>query len=165
MIQKKIELAYGILNLLLKERNFLDRLLPLLERLKKTVEFSKEESLKIGMVSICAKCASEGKTCCGSGIEGKYSAELLTINLLLQVPLPKKPEIEGMCYFLSPKGCTLMVRDVFCINYICERIKEKLPPNSLKNLRKLEGEALEIQFTIEEKIKKLLKDMSERPFM
>lgn len=163
-IQKKIELANYLRDIILSRKDLLNELTSFLERLKRTIILAKEESHRIGMVDICADCASEGKTCCGADIENKYSPELLTINLLLQVPLPKNQEIKGMCYFLSPTGCTLLARDVFCINYICEKIKRRLPPSLLKRLRDLEGEALELQFEIERKIKRILTESVKEPF-
>lgn len=163
-VQKKIELAYSFRDFLLGRRDILEKLAAALEKLKKTIIITKEESLGIGMVSICADCAKEGKTCCGAEIENKYSTELLTINLLLQVSLPKKPEIEGMCYFLSSRGCTLLARDVFCVNYICDRINRRLSPSMLKKLRDLEGEALEIQFELEKKLKRLFTESVREPF-
>lgn len=163
-MQKKIDLAYYLRDILLSKSDLLEKLASPLQRLKNAIILAKEESLRIGMVSICADCAKEGKTCCGAGIESKYSPELLAINLLLQVSLTKNPQIEGMCYFLSSKGCTLLARDVFCINYICDKIKRRLSPSVLKKLRDLEGEALEIQFEIEKELKRLFIESVREPF-
>lgn len=151
-IESNIELAHRLRELILREQKLSEKVIPLINHLRDVLSSLKRESTEIGMVSICAKCAEEGKCCCGSEIEYKYSPQLLAINLLLQVSIPKKPEIEGMCYFLTSKGCCLLARDVFCLNYICERIRDRLTPEMLTRLRELEGEALRLQFELEKSL-------------
>lgn len=153
-IKRKIEIA------LRKKEKIQDREIPenikkLMEKLNHYIIRADQERTNIGMSEICAKCGIEGKSCCGSEIELKYSAELLLINLLYGVKLPDKPHFSDKCYFLTSTGCCLFARDVFCINFICDKIKKLLSPDKLKTLRTLEGLQIETQFILEEFFKKI----------
>lgn len=153
-IQRKIELAKSKWKLLLSEEKILNKLYPLLEELKVSINNSNRMRFEIGMTKICADCGTHNNSCCGSEIELKYSCELLIINLLYGIDLNFEPELKGMCYFLKKDGCILFARDVFCINFVCNDIREKISALDLKNLRELEGKCLNIQFEIEEFLKK-----------
>lgn len=154
-IYEKIRLAKLKKEKTLEKNEFLARLHQLLYELKNYIKFAEKERYESGMAQICAQCAMENKACCGSEIELKYSPELLTINLLYGISLPKKGEIGGMCFFLKERGCCLFARDVFCINFICDRIRTELPINKIKKLKELEGLQLNLQFKIEEILKKI----------
>ena len=116
------------------------------------IEENKERTI-IGMTEICIECGKSGKVCCGSAIEFKYSNELLLINLILGVNFPNQSQIPDMCFFLSLSGCCLISRDAFCINFICDKIKEKIPVDKMRRLRELEGLHLNLQFQIEQRLK------------
>lgn len=154
-IQEKIKQAKIKKEKLLKDPDTLQKINTLLNKLCNFILEAEKERVSTGMANICANCAVENKSCCGSEIELKYSPELLTINLLYERNLPEKAEVPGMCYFLTEQGCSLFARDVFCINFICDKIKISLPPNKIKKLRELEGLQLNLQFTIEEILKKI----------
>jgi ferredoxin len=119
------------------------------------IEENKERKI-IGMTEICIECGKSGKVCCGSAIEFKYSNELLLINLILGVNFPNKSQIPDMCFFLSLSGCCLIARDAFCINFICDKIKEKIPVDKMRRLRELEGLHLNLQFQIEQRLKEFI---------
>ncbi|MFN3480052.1 MAG: hypothetical protein ACK415_06660 [Thermodesulfovibrionales bacterium] len=131
-------------------------LISLIEGLKAAIEHSEIERLKTGVAAECARCGVLNNDCCGRGIELRYSRELLLINLLLDVNLPTSRHNENSCYFLTPEGCCLKARDVFCINFLCRKITDRIPPERLLLLREFEGEMLEIIFRLEERIKMLL---------
>lgn len=141
----------------LEKKGELSKIEGLLNQLKDFIIQENNERLLCGMTEICAQCGKEGKACCGSAIEFKYSDELLLINLLFGVELPQQPEFPDMCYFLTSSGCLLFARDPFCINFICDRIKEKIPLERLKRLRELEGLHLQLQFKLEQMLKDLMK--------
>lgn len=154
-IYEKIYLAELKKEKTLQKKEFLAQLYQLLDELKNYIKYAEKERYESGMAQICVQCAMENKVCCGSEIELKYSPELLTINLLYGISLPKKQEIKGMCFFLKEKGCCLFARDVFCINFICDRIRTALPINKIKKLKELEGLQLNLQFKIEEILKNI----------
>ncbi len=124
--------------------------------LKDCIMEADTERKRTGMTAICTKCGQDSESCCGSGIELKYSPQLLLINILFGVKMPSKSEFPDKCYFLKSNGCCLFARDVFCINFICYKIKDKLSPRLLRKLRELEGKQLHLQFILEEKLKKLM---------
>ncbi len=154
-IYRKFHLAKEKKDKILQEREYFSEIFQLLNELKKVINDAQKERLETGMAHICAQCAMESKPCCGSEIENKYSVELLTINLLLGISFPTKEKIIEMCFFLTDRGCSLLARDVFCINFICEKIKSQLSPLRLKKLREFEGLQLNLQFKIEEMLKKI----------
>ncbi|MCS7163540.1 MAG: hypothetical protein NZ845_00870 [Thermodesulfovibrio sp.] len=129
-----------------------------LKSLRELITKENIERALIGMTEICSKCGKEGKACCGSGVEFKYSDELILINLLLGVKFPDEPEFPNMCFFLTSSGCLLFARDAFCINFICDKIKERIPLEKLKNLRELEGLHLHLQFSFEQMLKRFIYD-------
>ena len=61
-----------------------------LKELSARVEASSSLCLLSGVARACRLCdREEGGSCCGAGIEDRYSPELLLINLLLGVTLPE----------------------------------------------------------------------------
>jgi hypothetical protein len=127
----------------------------LLTDLKRAIETTRLERLRIGMTSECERCGSFNRDCCGSGIELRYTVELLLLNLLLGVEIPERRELDDSCYFLTSRGCCLLARHVFCVNYLCRRLLDLLPVDTLSRLQRLEGIELEIIFRLEEMIKTL----------
>ena len=62
-----------------------------LRELSARVEASSYFCLLSGVARACRLCdREEGGSCCGAGIEDRYSPELLLINLLLGVPCPNR---------------------------------------------------------------------------
>lgn len=142
----------------LEEKGILSKIHGLLNQLKEFIVEENNERALSGMTEICAQCGKEGKACCGSAIEFKYSDELLLINILLGTKFPNEPEFPNMCFFLTTSGCVLFARDAFCINFICDKIKEKNPLERLKRLREVEGLHLQLQFKLEQIIKQFSDD-------
>lgn len=126
--------------------------------LKKAVTDSRKKMEDIGLVDECRQCEeAEGGTCCGAGIENRYSGILLLINLLLGRNLPEHAPGAGSCFFLGPLGCTLTAKHVICINYICRKITDRINPEKLAGLRDLEGTELNLLFLLNERIKMILR--------
>lgn len=153
---KKIHLAKGLLKSHGETFYKNQQMLSLLSELREAIKATETERIKTGVASECAKCGSLNKDCCGRGIELRYSTEILLINILLGVNLPESLVSTDSCYFLTPAGCCLKARDVFCINYLCRRITDNLTPMKLRHLRELEGREATIIFRLEELIKRLL---------
>lgn len=152
-VTKKILIARGLLRdygeYLLKDHQASS----LLKKLKVAIESTEKERIKTGVASACARCGFLNRDCCGHGIELRYSIELLLINLLLGTRPPEQRTTQDSCYFLTPKGCSLQARDVFCVNFLCRMITDSIPPTDLRRLRELEGDMLDITFRLEERIK------------
>lgn len=135
-----------------KDRTIID----LLDRLKKAIQTSHEEMTAAGIVDLCRECErNEGGSCCGAGLENKYDGWLLLINLLLNVKLPKKRHDPESCFFLGETGCLLLARHVICVNYVCNKIADRIDPQAIKALREKEGEELNTLFLLNENVKKI----------
>ena len=111
-----------------------------------------------GIADECRQCEhDEGGSCCGAGLENKYSGTLLLINLLLGAKLPSKRTGPSNCHFLGDEGCRLLARHVICVNYICRKISDRIDPERIAILREAEGRELDILFLLNERVKKLLR--------
>lgn len=101
----------------------------------------------------CAMCSETRMGgCCASGIEKWYEHVLLLVNLLMGVDLGKTGEIGGCCMFLGSTGCILAARHSFCVNYMCEDLKNSLSPSSLKILMTRAGEEISCGILAEQAI-------------
>lgn len=129
----------------------------LLGRFETAAAFSRRRMRETGVEAFCRDCERlEGGSCCGKGIEDRYSAVLLLINRLLNRPLPRARWDSAGCFFLGPKGCVLAARHVICINYLCGRITRSLSPTTLEPLRTCEGAEIQTLFLLEERVKQVL---------
>lgn len=134
------------------------KLIRLLNELEESIAESRKYLDISGISQICSICdKEEGGSCCGKGIENRYTPTVLLINLLLGINLPQTPLNNKSCLFLSTNGCTLMARDTICINYICKKIEKTVPREILSKLREIEGVELEKLFFADEYIKDKLK--------
>lgn len=130
----------------------------LLERLDHAIDASHWEMADSGVVELCRLCdEEEGGSCCGAGIENRYSSILLLINLLLGGTLPLSPLSPSNCHFLGETGCRLRARHVLCVNFACKKITQRLQPAQLRPLRGKEGHELECLFFLNEQLKKILR--------
>ena len=127
----------------------------LLRKLRDCIENTNRSMVTLGVVAECKDCEEkEGGSCCGSGIENKYDAVLLLINLLLGFSLENQEPSKNSCSFLGKKGCTLTARHVLCVNYICQKLQKKLTREELIALQTCAGEELDTLFFLHEAIKK-----------
>jgi hypothetical protein len=129
----------------------------LLKKLKRAINASHSEMAHTGIIEFCSRCEQEeGGSCCGIGLEKKYTGVLLLINLLLGCPIPGRRQNPSSCFFLGKEGCGLLSRQVICINYLCKKITDQIEPHKIAPLRKKEGIELDLLFHLNERIKKVL---------
>jgi len=132
----------------------------LLSKFKKAACLSYEYMAEAGLENACRACEErEGGSCCGAGMENRYSGVLILINLLLEQKLPAKRHDPKSCFFLKESGCSLLARHVICVNYLCKKITERIDPEKISRLRDKEGTELEILFLLNERVKAILKNM------
>ncbi|MFC1884708.1 hypothetical protein ACFL2O_08050 [Thermodesulfobacteriota bacterium] len=132
----------------------------LLNSLKIAVAESRSIMIESGLSTLCEQCeVEEGGSCCGRGLEDRYSAGLLLINLMLNASLPEERYDESSCFFLGKKGCLLKARHAICVSYICRKTKHLLDPDLLKLLQDNEGIELDSVFRLNERIKILLRGL------
>jgi hypothetical protein len=129
----------------------------LLELLHENLAASGRVSRDLGIVAACKHCEEdEGGSCCGAGIENRYSPHLLLVNLLLGASLPEERCFADSCYFLGKEGCVLKARDILCINYLCTRINRLLAHEDLLTLQAVTGKEMETVFLLHEAVKQFI---------
>ena len=157
-IQDKIEQAHNLLETCGSSLIEDPSIHALLRKLRDSIENTYQIMLSLGVVAECKNCEEkEGGSCCGAGIENKYDAVLLMINLVLGGSLQNLEPDGNSCYFLGKNGCKLIARHVLCVNYICEKLQKKLTRKELIALQTSAGEELETLFLLHEAIKKRLR--------
>ena len=130
----------------------------LLKRFKKAAKISHEAMVQAGVFHECGKCEErEGGSCCGKGLENRYSGVLILINLLLGLELPEHRLDKKSCFFLKANGCSLLARHVICVNYLCKKITDRIDPEKIAIMREKEGIELELLFLLNERVKAVLK--------
>ncbi len=138
-------------------------LVKLLAQLEKLSDRSQNVMHELGVVKSCMSCElEEGGSCCGAGIENRYTPTLLLINLLLGRKLPEKRRWENSCHFLVETGCCLTARQVLCINYLCRKVCEKLSREELMRLQDTTGEEIEVGFITYEQTQRLLQKLTKK---
>jgi hypothetical protein len=131
--------------------------LRLLKKLDQNIEATREEMQTTGVLSECADCALHGEgTCCGLRTGYKCDSILLFINLLLGRSVSDQPKDPQKCFFLTDKGCSLRARPVICVNFVCNRLRDKIPHEQLVRLQEIAGAELDMLFATEEYIKKMV---------
>lgn len=109
------------------------------EAIAKTNDFMR----KAGIHNTCGRCASgSGGSCCFEGVEAWYDRCLLLINLLLGVEIPGGGAFPGHCRFVGERGCRLVARYAFCVNYLCPALQEALGPQGCGTLSSIVGAEL-----------------------
>lgn len=136
-----------------------ERIVSLLGKMAESTAASARVMAQVGVSEICRRCdTEEGGSCCGAGIESRYSKVLLLVNLLMGTRLPSRRLFGDSCYFLGDHGCILMARDVLCVNYLCSKIQQALSPKELRELQETTGKEMDLLFTLNEAVKKKMAD-------
>ena len=129
-----------------------------LRELSARVEASSKFCLLSGVARACGLCdLEEGGSCCGAGIEDRYSPELLLINLLLGVTLPESRISAKSCHFAGDRGCVLSAREILCVNYLCSRLQKTIPPEKLFQLQEAAGSEMELLFLLHNRIRNFIR--------
>ncbi|MBI4773998.1 MAG: hypothetical protein HY788_07440 [Deltaproteobacteria bacterium] len=122
------------------------QLTALLDQYRRCIDGSAQAMKDTGVFSLCARCdTEEGGSCCGNGIELRYDAVLLLLNLLLGAELEEDRLEHDSCHFLGERGCTLPARQVLCVNYLCRQITQKLPTPDIIHVQEVCGKELDVQ--------------------
>jgi hypothetical protein len=134
------------------------KIIELLEKFGKAAEESHDFMAEIDILGECRTCEEmEGGSCCGAGLENRYSGILLVINLLLKQKLPSQRSDPQSCFFLKKRGCSLLARHVICVNYLCKKITDRIDPKKIGIMREKEGRELELLFLLNERVKETLR--------
>jgi hypothetical protein len=101
----------------------------------------------------CAVCADQVGSCCFEEVSGWYDPVLLLMNLLLGVPLPEERLLKGHCFFVGERGCRLLARHSFCVNYLCPDLKSSLGPSLCSRFSSVAGEEIRSGWELEKFIR------------
>ncbi|MBO8181520.1 MAG: hypothetical protein H0Z28_01855 [Archaeoglobus sp.] len=151
-IENKIRIARYLYSQ--KDKILDDKIEKLLSQLDQAIDESRKIMEGVGVTKACRECGDV--SCCGKGIEEKYEVTTLLINLLLGVEI-QKGDAEG-CYFLTKSGCSLKVREVLCVNYLCDKIRRSLSHDDLVAVQETCGKELDILFSLSELIKRKIRE-------
>jgi hypothetical protein len=128
--------------------------------IRKTQEVMKQ----LRVVRTCSACASEGSgSCCFQGVEEWYDHILLLINLVLGRQIPELREVPGGCLFVGSKGCKLIARHSFCVNYLCPSLKDSTRSPSMERLLAVSGDELFQGWGLEKSIRDWLQKTLSSP--
>jgi hypothetical protein len=115
---------------------------------------------KLGILKACTDCAGvKPGGCCFKGVEEWYDATPLLMNRLLGVDLPTVREVQEGCLFVGSRGCKLIARHPFCVNYLCPDLMASLTEAQARTLAAISGEELRIGWELEKSIRDLIMDL------
>jgi len=134
------------------------RINKLTSQLQDDLRLSWECMNSYGIGSRCAHCDSTAPqgSCCSQGLEGKYDVSLLVANLLLNVNLPRTHVRQESCFFLGYRGCTLRVRNMLCVDYLCPELEKELGPGSVAEIQTITAGEAKTTFLLCDAIKKII---------
>ena len=119
---------------------------------------------EMGIVKACSACAGRKPAgCCFKGVEEWYDAPSLLINMFMGVHVHMKREVENGCLFVGSKGCKLIVRHSFCVNYLCPEIMASLTRAEKTILASVSGEEILLGWDVEKSIRDRLTGFQQDP--
>ncbi len=122
----------------------------LLEKYRDAIEKTGVTMRTMGIDRECACCA-EGTPggCCFPGIAEGYDHLLLLINLLFGHSLPDTAEFAESCMFVGERGCKLLARYYYCVQFLCPRLHETLDLKDVEALLRLVGDEIHAGWELE----------------
>jgi hypothetical protein len=158
MIERRIQSARGLHAKWSGDLSREKGIMKSLEKYRGAIPRTFEHMLRAGVARACSFCAAgPAGSCCFESVEDWYDDVLLLINLLLGVELPEKREIAESCFFVGGKGCRLLARHAFCVNYLCPALIGSLEAGEKRKLLSATGEELLAGWELEKKLRPWLK--------
>ncbi len=115
----------------------------LFDRYRNAIRKTQEVMNQLRVVEICSACACERSgSCCFQGVEEWYDHVLLLMNLVLGRQMPEFREVPGGCLFVGSRGCKLIARHSFCVNYLCPSLKNSIRTPPMERLLSVSGDEL-----------------------
>ena len=107
-----------------------------------------------GLCTVCG--AKDGGGCCSSFMAGENDVVQLLINLLAGVPVAALRD-DAECCFLGERGCLLLFKPMFCLNYNCQQIRLGAGSDRMRKLDQATGELLQQQYALEQLLLRVLR--------
>jgi len=107
--------------------------------------------------ALCAVCGTKaGGGCCSSFMAGENDVVQLLLNLLAGAPVAALRE-DDECCFLGKRGCLLLFKPMFCLNYNCQQIRQGAGPERMRRLDQATGKLLQQQYALEQLLLEVLR--------
>lgn len=136
----------------------------LLSDYRKAIRNSQQLMIDSGVLDLCSNCAAkEHGSCCAKWVEDWYDDWLLFINLLMGADIEFPGEDAKSCSFVGSRGCRLIARHSFCVNYLCPAIGQSLGGKATEKLLAVSGTELLAGWMLEQELRKWLKNKPVRP--
>lgn len=133
--------------------------LVLLVKYRDAIEKTSATMRALGIDRECACCATDVPGgCCFPGIAESYDHLLLLINLLYGHSLPDAAELAEGCMFVGERGCKLVARYYYCVQFLCPRLHEMLVPKDVKALLRLVGDEIHAGWELERLLRAWLRN-------
>jgi hypothetical protein len=95
-----------------------------LRRLREAARAIEALMAALGLPALCATCgARPGGGCCSAMMADEADAPLLLTNLLLGCEALPLRDDGVECRFLGPRGCSLAIKPLFCLDFNCDEIR------------------------------------------
>jgi hypothetical protein len=157
MIGKEINRAQSLYGRYGQALLHADGLGDLFERYWNAIRNTQEVMNQVRIIETCSGCACEGSgSCCFQGVEEWYDHVLLLMNLVLGIQLPECGDVPNGCLFLGSRGCRLLARHSFCVNYLCPSLKELIKTPHMETLLSVSGDELYHGWQVEQTVRKWL---------
>ncbi len=119
---------------------------------KKVLGVLDSHMVSMNMGEKCSVCAATSKGGCCSAYMGHENNDVLQLlmNLLAGVNVKCVQNDLLECCFLAERGCLLLFKPIFCLNYLCERIQTKSTVEELSVLERRTGGVLRSQVAFEQ---------------
>ena len=125
----------------------------LLATYRKAIENTWSVMQDLDIIETCSSCSQKWKGgCCFGCVEEWYDDVLLFINILMGAEMPESTPMPDCCLFVGPKGCTLLARHSFCINYLCKGLKDSISQSDQKRLSIISGREILCGVQVEQSI-------------
>jgi len=129
-----------------------------LELIKKLERNLQNQMAAMHMSTLCSQCGSQkGGGCCSIVMANETDAVLFLMNMLLGREITRYRDDGFECFFLGNKGCTLLLKPFFCLNYNCKKIMSGNTREDIAKLEKTSAHLLNQQFALEQMIRNELK--------
>lgn len=122
-----------------------------LDELREQAEALAAHMRSLDFGALCTACASRPDGgCCSAYMADNVDAVLLLINLLLGCDVRPVGTDPAGCRFLGERGCVLLIKPIFCLNYNCRAILDTTPAVGLAELFRRAAAVLSHQTRVEE---------------
>ena len=132
-----------------------------LEKTKVNVLSLDAHMTAMNMGKTCSHCAATPTGGCCSAYMGDENndALLLLMNILAGIDVKVVCENGVECCFLGDKGCLLLFKPIFCLNYLCHRIQNESDVDDLRQLELKTGALLTAQSDLEQLLIRFLQNL------